>query len=80
MPVDGLLDRLPVAVQHLIIVVAIAVFGWAGTDFVPWLESHPGWGATAGGALAYLITFLTPLVRQYGVGKRTGAGLAALKQ
>ena len=54
-----MLDRLSPQIQHLALMLLAAALTWAGTDVVPWLSAHDGWGpivgTLAGGLVAWTL-------------------------
>jgi hypothetical protein len=65
-----MLDSLPPLLRHLILVLIASLLTWAGADLVPYLKDMGGVAAIAGALLTTLVAILTPLTRQYGVGRR----------
>lgn len=63
-----MLDRIPAVYRHLIIMLIAAVLGWAA-DRIPELGLDPMVASLAGVLVATAILWITPLTRQYGVGK-----------
>jgi hypothetical protein len=63
-----MLDRLPPEVRHLLLMLAASLLGWAGSDLVPGLQDRGGAAALLAPVVMTLVTILTPLTRQYGVG------------
>lgn len=76
--VNGWLDGLPPFLRHLILMMLATLLSWAGSDLVPLLNGHPGWGALAGTLLVAILAWVTPMTRQYGVGARSGAARDSL--
>ena len=64
-----MLDRLPLPLQHLLTLVLPVLLGWGSSDVVPWLHGRGGWCSLAAALLAQLLLVVTPLTRQYGVGR-----------
>jgi hypothetical protein len=65
------LDQLPAPWRHLIFAVAPIVLGWVASDVVPFVQGKNPLAAYLIGALVTALTaWVTPLTRQYGVGKR----------
>lgn len=63
-----MLDKLSPEIRHLILITFTALVTWAGTDFVPLVKDTPHYGPIMAVLLTTLITYLTPITRQYGVG------------
>lgn len=64
-------DRLPAIVRHLIILGAPVVLGWVSSDVIPALQDRPGAGTAFAALLEAIVLVVTPLTRQYGVGRAT---------
>ena len=60
---------MPPILLHLLLVLASALLGWAGTDFVPFLSGQGGYAALAASAVTMLMAWLAPFVQSYGIGK-----------
>jgi len=65
-----MLDNLPPIVRHLVLMLLATAAAWAGSDLVPWLQDQGGLAAITGALMAALVAVVTPLTRQYGVGRR----------
>ena len=63
-----MLDRIPAFWRHLIIGLASALLAWAASDLLPSLNAKGGLAALIGTVVTMLIAYLSPVVRQYGVG------------
>ena len=63
-----MLDRIPAPMRHLIIMLIAALLGWAA-DNVAHLNLDPIVASLAGVVIGTAILWITPLTRQYGVGK-----------
>jgi len=63
-----MLDKIPAEVRHILIMLLAAVLGWA-SDNVLNLGISPLLASLLGVVLGTLILYVTPLTRQYGVGK-----------
>jgi hypothetical protein len=64
-----MLDRLPPLVRHLTLLLLATALTWAGTDLVPYLEGRGGLAALAAALITAAVAWVSPLTRQYGVGK-----------
>ena len=64
-----MLDRLKPLVRHLLILLSTVVLAWVTQEVVPDLQDQGGTAALAGGFITALLLYLTPLTRQYGIGK-----------
>jgi hypothetical protein len=64
-----MLDRIPAEVRHILIMLGAALLGWA-SDNVLNLGLSPLLSSLAGVVVGTLILYVTPLTRQYGVGKK----------
>lgn len=62
-----MLDKLPAEWRHITIMLLAAVLGWASTE-LPNLNIDPALSGLLGVVVATLVLYLTPLVRQYGIG------------
>lgn len=62
-----MLDKLSPQVRHFLVGLLAAVLTVAA-EYVPQLGLHPAFAALIGAAVGYGLLWLTPLVRQYGVG------------
>ena len=63
-----MLDRLAPEWRHLILMLAAALLGWA-SDNVANLGLPPLVASLAGVLVVAVIAWLTPITRQYGIGK-----------
>lgn len=63
-----MLDRIPAVWRHLILMLAAALLGWA-SDNVLNLGLDPMIASLLGVVVATGIAWLTPITRQYGVGR-----------
>ena len=63
-----LLGKLPAEVVHAVLMLVVALLGWAVSS-VPNLGFPAPLPALIGAALTYLIAFLTPAVSAFGLGK-----------
>ena len=63
-----MLDRLSPQLRHLALMLLAAALTWAGTDLVPWLSAHDGWGPIVGTLAGGIVAWTLPLTRQYGWG------------
>ena len=61
-----MLDRLSPQLRHLALMLLAAGLTWAGTDLVPWLSAHDGWGPVVGTLVGGALAWLLPITRQYG--------------
>jgi len=68
-----MLDRLPADARHLIIMLMAALLGWA-SDNVMGFGLSPIISSLLGVVVATGILWVTPLTRQYGVGKDIPTG------
>lgn len=67
-------DSLPVPVRDLLLLVVPVLLGWAGDSLVPWLsDQHPALSYALAALVSALTAWLTPVVRQYGVGSAKAA-------
>lgn len=62
-----MLDKLPAPVRHAALVLLAALLTWLG-ESVPALDLPPVAATVLGSVVALALAWLTPLVRQYGVG------------
>lgn len=69
-----MLDKLPAPVRHAIIGLASALLAWAATS-IQSLNISPELGVVLGTVLTIATTALTPLTKQYGVGKDESDGV-----
>lgn len=68
-----MLDRIPLPLRDLLLMVLPLVLGWAGSEGVPWLAGqHPSLSYLLAAVVAGLTAWLTPLTRSYGVGSGGG--------
>lgn len=65
-----MLDQMPAWARHLFFAVAPAVLGWIASDIVPYLEGKGEYAALAASLITVLVASVTPLTRQYGLGKK----------
>jgi hypothetical protein len=63
-----MLDKIPAEVRHILIMLIAALLGWA-SDNVLNLGLSPLLASLAGVVVGTLLLYVTPLTRQYGVGK-----------
>lgn len=63
-----MLDKIPAEARHILIMLIAALLGWA-SDNVLNLGLSPLLSSLAGVVVGTLILYVTPLTRQYGVGK-----------
>jgi len=63
-----MLDKIPAEVRHVVIMLIAALLGWA-MDNVLNLGLNPLLSSLTGVVVGTLILYITPLTRQYGVGK-----------
>lgn len=63
-----MLDKIPAEVRHILIMLIAALLGWA-SDNVLNLGLSPLLASLAGVVVGTLLLYITPLTRQYGVGK-----------
>lgn len=68
-----MLDRLPSESRHIIIMLMAALFGWVG-DNITGFGLSPIIASLLGVVVATGILWVTPLTRQYGVGKDIPTG------
>lgn len=62
-----MLDRLPATWRHFLIGLLAAVLTVVA-QYVPELGLHPALAAVLGSIVGYVLLWITPLIRQYGVG------------
>jgi hypothetical protein len=70
-----MLDRIPAEARHIFIMLLAAVLGWA-SDNVLNLGLPPLVASLAGVVVGTLILWVTPMTRQYGIGKDTNDDLS----
>jgi hypothetical protein len=63
-----MLDKIPAETRHIVIMLLAAVLGWA-SDNVLNLGLNPLVASLAGVVISTLVLWVTPLTRQYGIGK-----------
>jgi hypothetical protein len=63
-----MLDKIPAETRHILIMLLAAVLGWA-SDNVLNLGLNPLVASLAGVVIGTLVLWVTPLTRQYGIGK-----------
>ena len=63
-------DKLPASVRHLVLLAFPAILGWVSSTFIPSLAGKGGVSAAVAAVLGYLVLYLTPLTKQYGVAKK----------
>ena len=63
-----MLDKIPAETRHIVIMLLAAVLGWA-SDNVLNLGLNPLVASLAGVVIGTLVLWVTPLTRQYGIGK-----------
>ena len=64
-----MLDKLPAPVRHSALMLLSALLAWA-VEALPGLNLPPIWAGIAGVVITQAIAFVTPLTKQYGVGKK----------
>jgi hypothetical protein len=64
-----LFDRISPLLRHLILAVTPGVLVWVSSEFIPHLSAKGGQYAVIAGVLSILVLAVTPLTKQYGVGK-----------
>lgn len=64
-----MLDKLPAPVRHSALMLISALLAWA-VEVLPGLDISPIFSGIIGVVLAQAIAYLTPLTKQYGVGKK----------
>lgn len=69
-----MLDKLPAPVRHAVIALASALLAWAATS-IHSLHVSPELGVILGTIITIATTALTPLTKQYGVGKDSSEGV-----
>lgn len=62
-------DRLPVSVQHALLLLA-ATLVLFGLDYVPLLDLPPVWAAVVAPLVTWVGAWATTVTRQYGTGSR----------
>jgi hypothetical protein len=70
-----MLDKIPAETRHIVIMLLAAVLGWA-SDNVLNLGLNPLVASLAGVVVGTLILWVTPMTRQYGIGKDTNDDLS----
>jgi len=70
-----MLDKIPAEARHILIMLLAAVLGWASDNILN-LGLPPLVASLAGVVVGTLILWITPLTRQYGIGKDTDDDLA----
>lgn len=63
-----MLDKLPAPVRHSALMLISALLGWASTEFSG-ANVDPILGSVIGIAITQALAYVTPLTKQYGVGK-----------
>lgn len=63
-----MLDKFPAPVRHSALMLISALLGWASTS-LSGASIDPMVGSVIGIALTQAIAYVTPLTKQYGVGK-----------
>lgn len=63
-----MLDKIPAEARHILIMLLAAVLGWT-SDNVLNLGLNPLFASLLGVIVGTLILWITPLTRQYGIGK-----------
>jgi hypothetical protein len=67
-----MLDRVPPMLRDLLIALAPALLGWAGTSLVPMLNGiNPLYASLAGVVISTAVVYFTKLSTQYGIGSGT---------
>ena len=64
-----MIDKLPSWARHLFFAVTPAVLGWIASDIVPALQNQGPQSALIASLVTVLLAAVTPLTKQYGVGK-----------
>lgn len=63
------LDKLPIQVQHLLLVLVPVLLGWAGSDLVPWVKDQsPTVAYLLATVLTLATTWFTKITTEYGRG------------
>lgn len=70
-----MLDKIPAEARHALIMLLAAVLGWA-SDNVLNLGLNPLLASLLGVVVGTLVLWVTPLTRQYGIGKSDADDLA----
>jgi hypothetical protein len=70
-----MLDKIPAEARHILIMLLAAVLGWASDNILN-LGLPPLVASLAGVVVGTLILWITPLTRQYGIGKDANDDLA----
>ena len=70
-----MLDKIPAEARHALIMLLAAVLGWA-SDNVLNLGLNPLLASLLGVVVGTLVLWVTPLTRQYGIGKSDGDDLS----
>lgn len=69
---------LPAPVRHLLLLAAVLVLSWVGTDVIPALQDGDSTvGVIVAAALTAVLAYVTPLVTSYGVGAATAREMGA---
>lgn len=64
-----MLDKVSPEVRHFVIGLLAAVLAVA-SQWIPQLGLHPALAAIVGAGVGYALLYLTPLVKQYGIGSK----------
>lgn len=64
-----MLDKLPAEYRHLTLILIVVVLSWAATT-IPVLDLDPLIAPLAAAVVTALLAYFTPLIREYGVGKK----------
>jgi hypothetical protein len=70
-----MLDKVPAEARHILIMLLAAVLGWASDNILN-LGLPPLVASLAGVVVGTLILWVTPLTRQYGMGKSDADDIA----
>jgi hypothetical protein len=70
-----MLDKIPAEARHILIMLLAAVLGWASDNILN-LGLPPLVASLAGVVVGTLILWVTPMTRQYGIGKDTNDGIS----
>lgn len=65
-----MIDSFHPALRHLVLMLLATALSWVGTDLIPWLDTNDVWGPLLAALVTALVTYVTPLTRQYGLFKR----------
>lgn len=70
-----MLDKIPAEARHILIMLLAAILGWASDNILN-LGLPPLVASLAGVVVGTLVLWVTPLTRQYGIGKDTNDGIS----